>query len=227
MENSPVGESLVDFYRAPANESRLVVIRTDRHYLSGQPLSEGEGHRVIRKQKRLIIGFAALAILFLLSIFAYQMWRTANFYRTYLQAGLSSQWPSVEGKMGYAFARELERTQGGKKIQGYEAVLSYDYAVAGRSYQGHQLFFGYRGTPDRSNADAIVNRYKGARTLRVFFDPANPALSVLEPGQRETLRGQLWGMGILLAFSVLAILAATLILASGLKKMGSHLPPSA
>jgi hypothetical protein len=154
----PVRESLVDFYRAPASESQLVVIRTDRHYLSGQPLSEGEGHRVIRKQKRLIIGFAALAILFLLSIFAYQMWRTANFYRTYLQAGLSSQWPTVEGKMGYAFARELERTQGGKKIQGYEAVLSYDYAVAGRSYQGHQLFFGYQGTPEPTNADAIVKR---------------------------------------------------------------------
>lgn len=223
----PLGESLVDFYRTPGSENRLVVVRSDRHYLFGQTLFEGEGHRFIRKQKKLIIGFAALAILFLLSIFAYQLWRTANFYQTFLQAGLSRQWPSAQGEMGYAFARELESTSGGKKIQGYEAVLSYEYAVAGHPYKGNLLFFGYQGTADRANAEAIVKRYKGASSLQVFYNPADPAISVLEPGQREMLRGQLWGMGILLAFSLLAILTATLILASGLKKMGSDLPPSA
>jgi hypothetical protein len=221
-----LGESIVDFYRTAGSENRLVVIRTNRHFLLGKTLSEGDGHRVIRKQKRLIIGFAALAILFLLAIFAYQMWRTANFYQTYLQAGLSSQWPTVEGKRGYAFTRELEMTPGGKKIRGYEAVLSYDYEVAGRPYKGSILFFGYQGTADRASAEAVAQRYKQMISFRVFYNPANPAISVLEPGHQEALRGQLWGMGMLMVLSFLAILVATLICASGLKKMGNPRPPS-
>jgi hypothetical protein len=221
-----VGGSSVDFYRSAGSGNRLVVIRTDRHYLFGQSLSEGESHRVIRKQKRLIIGFAALAILFLLAIFAYQLWRTANFYQTYLQAGLSSQWPTAEGKRGYAFVRESERTPGGKKIRGYEAVLSYDYEVAGRPYKGSTLFFGYQGTANRANAEDVVNRYKQSISIRVFYNPANPAISVLEPGHQEALQGQLWGMGILMAFTVLAILVATLICASGLKERGNPSPSS-
>jgi hypothetical protein len=219
-----LGESLVDFYRAAGSENRLVVIRTDRHYLFGQSLSEGEDRQVIRKKKRIIICFAALAILFLLAIFAYQLWRTANFYQTYLQAGSSEQWPTTDGKMRYAFTRESEITPGGKKIRGYEAVLSFDYEVAGRLYKGDRLSFGYQGSTDRAGAEATVKRYKGATGLRVYYDPVNPAVSVLEPGQQETLRGQFWGMGILMAFTILAILVATVICASGLKEMGNPSP---
>jgi len=218
------GQSTVDVHRSPGSESKLVVIRSDHRFLCGYCFSEEDAHRVAWRRKRIILGFVALGILFLLAIFAYQLWRTANFYQTYLQAGLSRQWPAAEGKLSYAFTRESEAAAGKNKTKTYEAALRYDYTVEGRVYTGEQLFFGYRGTGNRANTEAIVQRYKKTTPLRVHYNPANPALSVLEPGHQEDLRGQLWGMRILMAFTVLAILAAVVICASGLKEMGN--PPS-
>ncbi len=222
----PAGQSTVDVHRLPGNENRLVVIRSDRRFLFGYPLSEEEAHRAAWRRKRIILGFASLGVLFLLAIFAYQLWRTANFHQTYLQAGQSRQWPAAEGKLSYAFARESDETTGNKnkkKPQIYEAALRYDYTVAGRVHTGERLFFGYRGTDNRADAEAVVQRYKKTTPLRVRYNPANPAESVLEPGHQEDLLGQLWGMRILMAFSILAILAAVVICASGLKEMGK--PP--
>jgi len=226
-EIPPAGQSIVNVHRLPENENRLVVIRSDHRFLCGYPLSEEESRRAAWKRKRIILGFAALGILFLLAIFAYQLWRTANFQQTYLQAGLSRQWPTAEGKLSYAFTRETDVTAGNKnkkKPPIYEAALRYDYTVEGRVYTGERLFFGYRGMDNRTDAEAVVQRYKKTTPLRVYYNPLNPALSVLEPGHQEDLMGQLWGMRILMTFSVLAILAAVVICASGLKEMGN--PPS-
>lgn len=220
------GQSTVDVRRSPGSENKLVVIRSEHRFLCGYPLSEEEANRAAWRRKRIILGFVAIGILFLLSIFSYQLWRTANFHQTYLQAGLSRQWPVSEGKLSYAFTREAEATEGKNKSKTYEVALRYDYTVEGRVYTGERLFFGYRGTGNRADAEAIVQRHKKTAPLRVYYNPANPALSVLEPGHQEDLRGQLWGMRILMAFSVLAILAAVMICASGLKEMGNPAPPS-
>jgi len=220
-----LGESEVDVYRAVGADDKLVVIRTARDFLFGTPLALSDRHRVIRKRKVMLIGAAAFSLTVLLAVFAYQLWRTANFYQTYVQAGLSQQWPSTEGKMGQAFIRQTEMTSGGKKIPVYEAVLVFDYSVAGNVYKGDRIFFGYQGSAERANAEAVVARYKRYATVRVFYDPENPTISVLEPGHQKDLQGKLWGMGILMTFTVLAMLVATLFCASGIKEVGSA-PPS-
>lgn len=221
----PVGASLVDVFRTTGGEQRFLAIRTDSQWLFGRTLTEIEEFRFYKKRKRLIIAILALGVLLLLAMFSYQFWRTANFYRTYVQAGQSLQWPSVAGKMGYAFVREAETAPKDKGKALYEVVLTYEYAVEGHIYKGDRVSFGDRALSERAAAEAIVDRYKRSPSIRVFYNPSAPAVSVLEPGLRKDLQGQLWGMGILMTFTVLVILTAVLMCASGLKKMGTT-PPS-
>lgn len=62
----------------------------------------------------------------------------------------------------------------------YEIV--YEFAVDGKKYQSDEVTFAHTGT--RSNpkfARDYVQRYPTGMSVTVFYDPADPGFSVLEP----------------------------------------------
>lgn len=64
----------------------------------------------------------------------------------------------------------------------YKVEVWYTYTVDGVAYEGSRFAFGYWGSEDREPQDAIYRRLKGAESVHVRYDPANPAESCLSFG---------------------------------------------
>jgi len=97
------------------------------------------------------------------------------------KAAASVAWPATEGRIT---ASRVERVkQGGDGKATYTADITYEYALDGRTFEGDRVWFGddYSAS-DASAFRAAVGRYPVGKAVKVHYDPAEPAESVLEPG---------------------------------------------
>ncbi|MFO1423550.1 MAG: DUF3592 domain-containing protein [Candidatus Competibacteraceae bacterium] len=96
----------------------------------------------------------------------------------------AKNWPTAEGKITTCELKESSDSDGTT----YRAVVRYSYAVAGRSYEGNRVAFGYSGSSSRTAHQEIVDRLSSAKTVRVRYDPADVTRSVLSYGlNRSTI----------------------------------------
>jgi len=97
------------------------------------------------------------------------------------QAAASTSWPVTDGRIT---ASRVERVkQGGDGKATYTADITYEYALDGRTFEGDRVWFGDAySASDASAFRAAVGRYPVGRAVKVHYDPAEPAESVLEPG---------------------------------------------
>lgn len=106
-----------------------------------------------------------------------------------LNARESTAWPSVEGKVSKSEVRMQLGSGGGQSIEStvtYHADIEYDYAVNGENLQGTRIAFGDLGTEDRSDADAISDKYPEGTIVTVYYKPKEHQVSLLEPGLRTS-----------------------------------------
>jgi len=101
-------------------------------------------------------------------------------------ARASRDWPSVEGTITVSdVVRETERTSATdmkRTSVTWRAKVAYRYVVDGTSYEGTRIAYGAYDTAERERAARTVARYPVGHTVVVFYKPADPAESVLEPG---------------------------------------------
>jgi hypothetical protein len=98
------------------------------------------------------------------------------------QAGSSQGWPGTEGQITRASIRHSLRSDSeGNSTDSYSPDVEYSYQVNGLHYAGEKIAFG--ATPSFSSdqkAQSTLSRYPVGGRVTVFYDPANPAESVLE-----------------------------------------------
>lgn len=97
------------------------------------------------------------------------------------KAAASTAWPTTDGRIT---ASRVERVkQGGDRKASFTADITYEYALDGRTLEGDRVWFGddYSAS-DASAFRAAVDRYPVGKAVKVHYDPAEPAESVLEPG---------------------------------------------
>jgi len=119
------------------------------------------------------------------------------------QAAASAAWPSTEGRITRS---RLDRSHRGGSTS-VTADIGYEYAVAGAAHEGFRVWIGddYSSSPGREFR-AAVGRYPDGARVTVFYDPADPAESVLEPG--ATWSGSivfLVGLGVLAIGSLITL----------------------
>ena len=90
----------------------------------------------------------------------------------------SVRWPSVTGTVISSYVSESSDDDGTT----YGADVQYDYVVNDQAYTGDRVSHGDVSTGDPSYAQKIVARYPEGRSVKVYYDPANPEKSVLETG---------------------------------------------
>jgi hypothetical protein len=97
------------------------------------------------------------------------------------RAAASVAWPSTEGRITGSRVERVKNGGDGKTT--YTADITYDYALDGRTFEGDRVWFGddYSAS-DASAFRAAVGRYPVGQAVKVHYDPAEPAESVLEPG---------------------------------------------
>lgn len=98
------------------------------------------------------------------------------------KAAQSLKWPSVVGKV--VEARMLESTStdsDGDSSTTYRAHVKYEYEIAGAWYTNDKIGVGMVvSTSGTKKAQETLARYPVGSTVKVYYDPNNPADSVLE-----------------------------------------------
>ena len=116
-------------------------------------------------------------------------------------ARASASWPSVTGQVTRAYVDYSTDAEG---ADSYQPVLVYAYTVADQTFGGSRIKFGENSYGSERPARAIVDRYPAGTRVAVYYDPADPERSVLEPGVSG---GSYLVLGIGLLFVLLAVAA--------------------
>jgi hypothetical protein len=97
----------------------------------------------------------------------------------------STDWPSVKGKVvesGIRTERSMGTSSGAASRVSYHANVVYEYDVIGKLYTGRKVSYGEYGRENEVHATRISDKYPKGETVDVYYDPDEPAESVLEPG---------------------------------------------
>lgn len=119
------------------------------------------------------------------------------------KAKASERWPTVEGRITTSEVRQQRGSDG--KVA-HSASVGYDYEVEGQKLLGDTVWFGGNFSSSSSDlARRTVDKYPVGKQVQVYHDPANPEVSVLEPGAFWSSY-LVYGIGLLfLGFGVLLV----------------------
>lgn len=148
------------------------------HALSGKVLTTAGGFPLFG----FVLPFAAIAA---------GLGGIVSFVAMRRRAQASATWPAAPGKITLASIvteqiREKHDDRPDSFIAKYRPDIRYSYRVDDRDYHGNTVSFGWTalyGEP--ASADEILAKYPLGAPVRVFYDPARPRDSVLEPRSRQ------------------------------------------
>jgi hypothetical protein len=105
------------------------------------------------------------------------------------QSTIASNWPSVTGTITN-LSLEGNSDSDGSTYDGstYEVRVEYSYSVMGRTYTNSRLAFGYGGSSGRKAHQEIFNKLQQTDTIRVLYNPNDPATSTLSFGIHRSIK---------------------------------------
>ena len=122
-----------------------------------------------------LIGFGVIAIAIGAVLYSVQ-------FRQGLRANASKKWPRASGTV---IASVVEKSPG--HWWRYRAALQYNYRVGGKNYESSRIFWG-GNEGGQKHMSSVVETYPAGGSVRVFYDPKNPAEAVLDPIQNTGSR---------------------------------------
>jgi hypothetical protein len=119
---------------------------------------------------RLATGLALLAVALFLTWF---------FLRAVRRAADSTHWPVAEGSV---IGASLHVTQDSDQHR-FRPLVEYAYSVGGRDYRCSRIQWGgLLDLPSRASAAKVIGHYKTGKPVKVYYNPRQPAVAVLQPG---------------------------------------------
>ena len=123
----------------------------------------------------------------------------------------SDNWASVQGQIIFSDIRRQDSINAeGHQNVSYVPEVRYRYEHLGTEYTNDKISFGGKIGRTVKGANTILARYPVGENVTVFYNPANPADSVLE--RRVGSSVFLW-VGLLFVFLTLAVIAVGGVLA--------------
>jgi hypothetical protein len=129
-------------------------------------------------------------------------------YREWRTADVSGNWPQTVGTMK-ASSLVVRQRVGGGGHKTWTVQVAYAYSVDGKPQQGSVIHLGgFPSYDSEAEARALQARFAEGATVPVFYDPAEPANAVLEPGAHAAASSLGLGatlLGILLALGLTVV----------------------
>ena len=94
-------------------------------------------------------------------------------------ARASSSWQQVEGVVTRS---EVTHSTDSDGDDSYSPRVTYGYLAGNLRQESYTIKFGENSYDSRRSAEAIADRYPVGQKVTVYYDPARPGKSVLEPG---------------------------------------------
>ena len=143
--------------------------------------------------------------IFLLILGAFLAWLSIRMCVEVYNGSRATAWPTAEGLVTSSNVKVETKTSGRRikrKTTYYEPVITYEYKVDGKQYQGDRVSFSPFKTTDRNEAYEFSHDFITNPEINVRYDPAKPSESVLLAGietERKFVTG-LMALGSLAAF---------------------------
>jgi len=102
--------------------------------------------------------------------------------RSRQKAEASQGWPATSGQITDArVAHHTSTDSEGDRSDHYTPRVSYTYQVSGQTFEGSKIGFGMQQSfGSAAKAQAALTRFSMGGQVAVYYDPNNPAESVLE-----------------------------------------------
>lgn len=143
------------------------------------------------------------AILLSLCIFAAGVGVLGSGMANLTTARRARSWPTTEGTLLSSKCVKYHVMSEGSS---FFTHVNYRYTIAGKSYPGDRLAFGYTGSGWRRPNQKIADRLSSARQVLVRYDPDKPSTAVLSYGLNgSTATRMLAGIWIMLVSAALAL----------------------
>ncbi|MEM1191972.1 MAG: DUF3592 domain-containing protein [Pseudomonadota bacterium] len=139
--------------------------------------------------RTLMIFIVGLVGIFLLIGFAMLGYAGVSWTRGYA----AKSWPTTQGEI-IASTLHIDRDSDGDT---YTAKVRYQYEVDGRRYESDRISFGFSGTDNRQDHQAIKDRLSAGTHVSVCYNMANPQMATLSTRQSKgliflTIFGIMW-----------------------------------
>jgi hypothetical protein len=138
---------------------------------------------------------ALLFITIAAALFLHSLWQV-------LHALESRTWPSVPGEV---IAVNVEEDRGPEATK-YRPAITYRFRAGGEERTGTRAFYG--DATGYAFAWKFVKRYPARTAVKVHYDPANAAETVLEPGVKWPLAASFLVRLALVALGIIALVSA-------------------
>jgi hypothetical protein len=94
-------------------------------------------------------------------------------------AKASASWPTTQGNVTSSDVSYSSNAEGGES---YSPEVIYRYTANNQQYENHTIKFGENSYSSSRKAENIASGYPVGKEVTVYYDPEDPARSVLEPG---------------------------------------------
>ena len=122
----------------------------------------------------------------------------------------SQHWQTTQGKVTHAGVMNWRSWYRGFSSSSEISYFQYEYTVEGQKIFGARIFFGdflLSGLGISKDLKQIIQTYAPEQPVTVYYNPAKPAESVLQPGIRSVVRwGYFIGIGIIIAGFIYAFI---------------------
>jgi hypothetical protein len=124
-----------------------------------------------------------------------------------LEGYRSRSWPHTDGAILSTKIIERPRTSRFGDGSWHIPIIRYDYQIESTHYTNSRVAFAsYRpnhGYGSQAEAQAIVDHYPAGKHVSVFYEPASPGHSVLQPGIQDSVLHSDAVAGFLIVFGLL------------------------
>jgi hypothetical protein len=130
-------------------------------------------------------------------------------FHLYIKAQNSKNWPATNGKFLSSKVESYWTRSGSsrrsRRVRMYRAKVLYEYSVDGIKYTSSKISFVGYNSSKRNEVKSIVDKYPKNKSATVYYDPENPEIAVLQPGETRGIHIPfiIGGVSFLIGFFVL------------------------
>jgi hypothetical protein len=119
--------------------------------------------------------------IFVFVFIAFSIWAIMTGLRMGMEGWQAKSWPLAKGRMIKSRFSEY-RTKNGIRIARLCLDIDYLYMVNDKIFEGRRYDAGWKCFASEDNIKDIIKRYPTGREIKVYYNPSNPSISMIQPG---------------------------------------------
>lgn len=146
-------------------------------------------------------------ILFMVVFIGFGAWLLYGALSVRMKAKKAEGWPVAKGRiLSSEVLEDRLRSATGTAVIAFLPMVKYQYRVNMQEYSGDRVIFG-RKNYDYVTASQICNHFAAGAEADVYYNPENPADSILAPKSREGMRSLIPGTFFVLSGIIVGVIS--------------------